>query len=694
MPLTRLFNPRGVAFVGAVPDRDRYAGRTVEYCLGSGFAGAIYPVNPKYDSVFGLPCYKRLDDIPGLIDVVIILVGPSRIPDLLDQCRRRGVGYAIAYGDLVDPGPDREVRMASIRTQIAGGGPRIVGPVCVGVMVPPNKLAMTMSSGTLAGPPHVGGIGLITQSGGIFASVLDRAYAFHSGFSALVSSGAEFDLNVCDYVEHMLGDEATRCISIYAEKLVDPARLFRLAAVARARDKPILMLKAGRSEVGAKVALTHSGAIASNEVIRKAAFRRHGIVEVNDLDDLHMTARLLCDARVDPGKGVAGASQSGGYCTVLADALARVGVPMATLSAATIARIHAETPIPHINNPVDSGSGPPGNNAPNTRAVLLACQDDPGVGATVYAETMYMYQREGHPCQIDVARYGRKPHIVAWHAGVATEPVIRSLREAGVIVYDNVVTAVSALGALYDYGRLSRRTLPDPPPPTPIEAKLPPAAGLLADDTTKAILHAHGVKLVPEIVAESTEAAVAAAERIGFPVVVKGIGPAVAHKTELGLVRLGIQDAAGVAAAIRAMRASAGELCTAFLVQPMLADAIEFAIGIQSDPALGPAVLLGFGGIYIEALGAPVIEMAPIGAATAEAMIREVDRKDILGGYRTGKRRDRAALVEALVAAGRLAWNMRDRIESLDLNPVIVCERGAFAVDAVLALQAATGEVP
>jgi acetate---CoA ligase (ADP-forming) len=135
-------------------------------------------------------------------------------------------------------------------------------------------------------------------------------------------------------------------------------------------------------------------------------------------------------------------------------------------------------------------------------------------------------------------------------------------------------------------------------------------------------------------------------------------------------------------------------MCTAFLVQPMLTDAIEFAIGIQSDLALGPAVLLGFGGIYIEALGAPVIEMAPINAATAEAMIRAVDRKDILGGYRTGKRRDRAALADALVAAGRLAWNLRDRIESLDLNPVIVCERGAFAVDAVLAVRAATGEVP
>jgi acyl-CoA synthetase (NDP forming) len=692
MPLTRLFNPRGVAFVGAVPDRERYAGRTVEYCVGSGFAGAVYPVNPKYDSVFGLPCYKSLEDIPGPIDVVVILVGPSRIPDLLDQCRRLGVGYAIAYGDLVDPGPEREARLAAIRAQIDVGGPRIVGPVCVGVMVPPNKLAMTMSSGTLAGPPHVGGIGLITQSGGIFASVLDRGYAFHSGFSALVSSGAEFDLNICDYVEHMLGDDATRCISVYVEKLVDPARLFRLAALARAKDKPILMFKAGRSEVGARVALTHSGAIASNDAICQAAFRRHGIVEVNDLDDLHMTARLLCDARVDPAKGIAGASQSGGYCTVLADAAARVGVPMATLSEATIARIHAETPIPRINNPIDSGSGPPGNNAPNTRAALIACQDDPGVGATVYAETMYMYQREGHPCQIDVVRHGRKPHIVAWHAGVATEPVIRSLREAGVIVYDNVVTAMSALGALYTYGRLSQGTLPELPPPVPVGAPLPHARGLVADDATKAILRAHGVPLVPEIVAGAEEAAVAAARRIGFPVVVKGIGPAVGHKTEHGLVRLGIKDAKGVEAAVAAM--SAGGMCTAFLVQPMLTDAIEFAIGIQSDLALGPAVLLGFGGIYIEALGAPVIEMAPINAATAEAMIRAVDRKDILGGYRTGKRRDRAALADALVAAGRLAWNLRDRIESLDLNPVIVCERGAFAVDAVLAVRAATGEVP
>ena len=214
----------------------------------------------------------------------------------------------------------------------------------------------------------------------------------------------------------------------------------------------------------------------------------------------------------------------------------------------------------------------------------------------------------------------------------------------------------------------------------------------MADGTTKAILRAHGVPLVPERVAGSIEEAIAAAEEIGFPVVLKGIGPAVAHKTEHGLVQLDVKDAVGVAAACRAMRAGAGDLCDAFLVQPMLGCGLEFAIGIQSDPAMGPAVLLSFGGIFIEAFGAPVVEIAPIDAPTAEAMIRAVDHKDILGGYRTGQRRDRRALAAALVAAGRLAWNLRHRIESLDLNPIIVSERGAFAVDAVLALRVAPGE--
>lgn len=683
-----LFDPRGVAFVGATPDPQRYNGRVLQYAIDSGFAGGIWPVNPKYESIFGRPCYPSLADVPGPVDVVVIMVGPARIPDLLEQCIGKGVAYAIALGDLIAPdGTDRAGDERRLRHLIARGGPRIVGPVCVGIILPQNRLSMTMSSGVLAGPAPAGPIGLVSQSGGVLSSVLDRAHQFGGGFSALVSSGAEWDLNLADYVEFLLDDPETRCIAAYAEKIVDPQRLFRLAGRARERDKPFLLLKGGTSERGARSALTHSGAIASDAALEDAAFRRHGILRVHDIDDLLMTARVLAGHRVDPACGVAAVSQSGGYCTIVADALARAGVPMAEPAPETVARILAETPVPRVGNPHDSASGPPGNNAPNSRASLLAFQDDPGVGATLYAETMYMYQDQGHVLQRDVASGGRKPHFVCWQGGKATATVIESLRQGGMIVFDNLAATTSALSGLYRHGALIRLPRPDDIVVEHALPDLPPQAGLLEDRAAKALLQAFGVPLVEERVARGEDEAIAQAGALGFPVVVKGCVRGVAHKSELDLVALGLADADAVRAACRRMAENSSSL-DGFLVQRM-ARGLEFLLGVKSDPQLGPAVLLGFGGIYAEAMGAPAIEMAPVDAVTAEAMIAAIDRKGILDGYRTGVRLARTALRDALVGLSRLAWAGRERIDSIDLNPVIVGTEGAVAVDAVVVLRSA-----
>lgn len=692
MALARLFAPRGVAFVGATPDPERYNGRVLQYGLREGFAGQVYAVNPKYGECFGLPCYRQLTDIPGPVDVVVILVGPARVPELIEQCQAKGVAYAVALGELAEPGAGQAVRLAALRRQIAASGPRIVGPVCVGVIAPHAGLAMTMSSGMFAGSVPKGGIGLVSQSGGILSAVLDRAHQFGSGFSALVSSGAEWDLNVCDFVEHLIDDPATDCISIYAEKLVDPPRLFRLAAAARDADKPILLLKGGSSEAGARVALTHSGAIASRAAVAQAAFRRHGIVQVHDLDDLHMSATLLGRARVAPQHGVAAVSQSGGYCTVVADALSRAGVPVAPVSAATAARILAETPVTHVGNPHDSATGPPGNNAVNTRAALLAFQDDPEIGVTLYAETMYMYQNEGFSRQRDVARYGRKPHLVCWQGGRATEPVIQALRDDGVMAFDSLQATVSALACLYRHAGLPAAIPPEPDADGDSVRDLPERGGVLGQALTTELLRRFDVGLVEERRADGPAAAAMIAESLGYPVALKGVVQGVAHKTERGLVRLDLADADAVFAAARGMAAQCGGALAHFVVQPMLRGGIEFAVGVQTDPALGPAVLLGLGGIFIEALGAPAIEMAPLDRPAAEAMLRAVDRKDMLGGYRTGRRLAREALLRTLLAVGRLAWALRDRIDSLDLNPVIVTADDAVAVDAVIALRPATPE--
>lgn len=686
MHIEKLFAPRGVAFVGATPDPNRYNGRVLQYALASGYEGEIYPVNPKYESLFEHKCYPDLASIPGPVDVVVVLVGPGRLPDLLRQCREKGVGYAVALGDLVAPdAEDKEARYAELRDMIADGGPRIVGPVCVGVVRPPSRLAMTMSSGILAGDAPAGPIGLVSQSGGILSSALDRAHQFGGGFSALVSSGGEFDLNIADFVEYLIDDPQTKCIALYAEKLVDPKRLFALADRAFERDKPILLLKGGTSPRGAESALTHSGAIASDLAVEDAALRRHRIVRVRDVDDLLMTARTLAEHRVDPDLGVAAVSQSGGYCTLVADTLSRADVPIADPTAATVERIMRETPVPRVGNPHDSASGPPGNNAPNSRAALLAFQDDPNVGATLYAETMYMYQDEGHVLQHDVIRHGRKPHLICWQGGKATERVIGSLRRDGAIVFDSLHTTVSALDGLYRYARLRRQHAPDAIS-VAAEGPLPDTEGVLPEAQAKSLLRAFGVPLVDECVVRTPKQAAEAASAMGYPVALKGIAAGVSHKSEAGLVALGLDDAASVAAACEAMAAGSARV-EGYLVQKMVETGVEFILGAKNDVALGPAVLFGFGGLFVEAMGPPLVEMAPIDRPLAETMIDRVDSKGILSGYRTGRPLDRNGLIEAIVALSRLAAACSDRLESVDLNPVMVTAEGTVAVDAVVAFR-------
>jgi len=680
-----LFEPRGVAFVGASPDTEKYNGRVLKYVIDSGYTGGIWPVNPRYNNIFGLPCYSDLSSIPGPVDVVVILVRPARIPDLLQECVVNGVSYAIALGDLVAPDSiDRYNDERRLREILAAGGPRIVGPVCVGVVRPPNNLSMTMSSGVLAGPAPKGPIGLISQSGGVLSSVLDRSHQFGGGFSALVSSGAEWDLNLADYVEFMLDDPETKCIAAYAEKIVDPQRLFRLAERARECDKPFLLLKGGASERGAQSALTHSGALATDQALEDAAFRRYGILRVHDVDDLLMTARVLASHRVEPDRGVAVVSQSGGYCTIVADALSRAGIPIADPAPATVVRILAETPVPRVGNPHDSASGPPGNNAPHSRAALLAFQDDLNVGATLYAETMYMYQDEGHKLQRDVVAHSRKPHLVCWQGGKATESVIQSLRRDGVLVFDTLIAATAALSGLYQHADLMRCTHGGSSELSPVALSLPNKGGLLDEETGKALLRQFGIPLVEERFAPDPATAAEEAEAIGFPVVVKGIAVGVAHKSEAGLVRVGLGDAASVMTAAREMMADVTDL-VGFGVQRM-ATGVELLLGVKNDARLGPAILLGFGGIYAEAMRPPHLELAPIDAATAEEMIDRIDPKGILSGYRTRRVLDRKALCGVITALSQLALAGRDRIESIDLNPVIVGEKGALAVDAVVAL--------
>lgn len=687
--LDRLFNARGVAFVGASEKAEGYSARIVRYCLDGGFEGNIGLVNPRHDTVFGRRCYPSLGEVPGEVDVVVAMVGPARIAELHAAAAARGTGYIVVIGELFDgEGAARERQVVALREQIAAGGPRIVGPVCVGVVAPPARLCMSISSALPGGLPRAGGIGLISQSGGIIGAVIDRSRLSGAGFSGIVSSGGEFDLGLCDYVEHMIGDPATRVIAVYCEGIGEYDRFLALAARARQADKAIILLKAGRSEVGARAALSHSGRIMGDSVIEEAVLRRHGIVLAEDIDDLHVTASVLARFRVNPRAGVAAASLSGGFSVVVGDALSRAGLPVAELAPETCARLRDEVAQPRPSNPVDAGARPtPGREALDARAALDALDSDSGVGATLYAETTFLNPETVVDQLAQFVTTARKPHITCWQAGPVMAPVVASLRARGVMVIESLAQTTAALRALYAWSAASDAA-PAPASRVAAEWLAGEPGGTLESGAARRLLGAYGIALVDETIVPAADDPAPAAQAFGFPVVLKGIAPGIAHKTEHGLVHVGLDSAAAVREAAAAMRKS-GMGLTGFAVQPLLGEGIEMIVGVKSEANVGAVVMLGFGGIFAEAMGAPVVEAAPFSRALAESMIDRVDRKGILRGYRTSRAYARDELAELLVAVSRLAGDERRRIAEIDLNPVIVLPGSVAAVDWLVVLREA-----
>jgi len=683
-PLSRLFRPQTVAIVGASDDETRYSGRLLRYCRDIGMDGRLRLIHPRFDEIAGLKCWRSLDALPAAPDVAVAMVGPDRMSDLIERCR--GIGFIVVVGELIRRDlPDRERRLRELVRLANDRGARIVGPDCVGVISPANRSSMSISSALAAGPALAGRIGLISQSGGIIAAVVDRARDARVGFSHVVSAGGEVDLDTCDYLEFMIADPATAAISIYTEGFRDGRRFLRLAEQASAARKPIVLLKPGRSEAGAQAALSHSGRIAGRREVQAALFGRAGVVEAVDIDDLWATAAFLGRYPAGTEGGVGAVSLSGGYTAVVGDAVAASEAHLAKLSPVTVRRIQAAAAQPHPVNPVDAGARPePGREAEDAVACLDALDDDPMIGATLYAETLFLGVEKIVPGLAAFAARARKPHLTCWQAGGAVAGVIADLRERNVFTLTDLGQATRTLRALEIYSHRERG--PDRREPRPASSSLLTlSAGALSHDDATRLLAEYGVPFVEERAADTPAEAAAVSAVLGFPVVLKGMLPGALHKTERGLVDVGLSDADAVARHAAEMATRVAGL-QGFRVQRMMRG-LEMIVGVVSDADFGAAIVLGFGGIFAEAIDRTAIEAVPIGSRQAQAMIDRIDRKGMLSGYRTGEGLDKTGLVRLLCALSDLVYANAGRIREIDLNPVIVTRTGCVAVDAVIVLK-------
>jgi acetyltransferase len=697
--LAPLLAPASVALVGAT-EREGALGRLVWQNLAAGgLRGALSPVNPKYKKVFGQRCYARLRDLPAAPELAVIVTPAKSIAGILEEAGKAGVRAAVVlssgFGETGAAGRAlQEEALAAARRH----GLRLLGPNCLGLMRTDAGLNATFSP--VAALP--GKLALLSQSGAICTAILDWAKASGVGFSSVVSLGAAADVDFGELLDFLIADPATEAVLMYVEGIRD-ARRFISALRAAARAKPVVVLKVGRHDAGTRAASSHTGALMGSDAVFDAALRRGGTVRVRTYTQLFAAARILAAGTVPAGERLAILTNGGGPGVMAADCAADNGVPLARLADATLAALDKTLPAQWSRrNPVDIvGDAPPQRFADATTALLA----DPGVDAllVMYSPVAVTSPEAAALAVAGAAAGSRKPVIAAWLGDISPTRTRSFLEDKGLPNFYTPENAVEAFSFLCAYRRNQAQLLEVPGalsgaatlPPPDLAAVNAIRDGVLAGKRTilteqeaKAVLAAFGLPVPQTVVAADCAAAVAAADKIGYPVALKIHSPDITHKSDVGGVRLNLQNAQMVASAFDDMVLHVRTLQPAAriegaAVQPMLrfAHAREVLVGVATDPVFGPAISFGAGGVAVEALRDTAIALPPLNAALALELMGRTRISRLLAQHRDIPAADAGALAAILEGVSRMVCAL-PWLKEMDLNPVIAHPGGAVIADA------------
>jgi acyl-CoA synthetase (NDP forming) len=694
----KMLNPRSIAIVGATP-RMQYGGRFLAAALKAKDRVRVYAVNPRYDEIMGEKSYPSVTDLPEAPDVVGIVVPYDQVLDVLQESHRKGAGSAIVISaGFAERGvDDRRDLQGKLGEFARASGMRISGPNCLGLANVKDDIWATSSSrgaDGLSGP-----IGLVCQSGATaFGPFLVRAVEAGIGFSYIVSTGNEADLDFSDFSRYLLDDPDTRVITGFVEGFKRADKFLEVAKLAAERGKPIVLIKIGRAELGARAAQSHTAALTGADARYDAIFAQYGVIRVQDYDELLEVAQLLAFTPRPGAPGIAVVSHSGGVSSLTADMCGQAGLDLPTLGDAARDGINGILKgFGWAANPADvTGFA----NSESFPAIMEHMAGDPQMGTLVVASAGGDAQAQQVINQRDRTDKGV---VFLWTGSRDAKAGLGLLRAAGIPVFYTPDMLARGLRSRLAYHTWRERRLADGVASAPArsvahDAAIAQAVGLgrpvLSETEGKRLLAAWGVESAREVLVGSAAAAVSAAAQLGFPVALKVDSPDILHKTEAGVVRLNLCDAAQVRAAYAEILASANAYApqaqiTGVSVQEMVGDGVEVIVGVSYDPQLGPVLLFGSGGVMVEVYNDVALRRCPITRAEARAMISEVKGARLLQGFRGRPVADVGALEDTLVRVSAFAVHMEGRLAELDVNPLMVLPegRGVKAVDALVVLR-------
>jgi acetyltransferase len=701
--LAPFFAPRSVAVVGASRNPAKVGGSVLANLRAAGFEGRIVPVNPAAGSVQGLPAVPSLRAAEAPVDLAVIAVPAPAVLAALEDCAAADVKAAVVItAGFREAGEAGRAREAALRAWRAGRPLRLIGPNCLGWIRPSRRLNATFA----AGMPLPGGIAFVSHSGALAAAILDWARDRRLGFSFFASLGNQADLNESDLLLAAADDGETRVVAAYIEGVAD-GRRFVEALGATAARKPVVLLKGGRSAGGARAVASHTGALAGSDAAFDAAVRHAGAVRVRSVEELFDLARCLATQPLPRGRRLLVVTNGGGMGIVATDAAQEAMLEVAPLAPAVQARLAAELPTTaSLANPVDLVGDA---DAARYDHALRAVGPDGGVDLALVIMTAQAASDAAAVARaiLGATRGWPIPVAAAFVGGARVAPGARTLEEAGLPCYAFPEPAVTALAGLALVAE-RRGQRGEPPPSGPpadriasLRAGLAHGArrpGTLGLGELEPLLRAYGIPLLPTLKAATPAAAGEAAQRVGFPVALKVASPDIAHKTEVGGVRLDLRSAAEVTAAAEAMLAGVraarpGATVRGFTVQAMAAPGKELLVGALRDPQFGPLVMVGLGGVYVEILRDTATRLAPLGPGDAARMLDELRAAPLLRGVRGEPPVARDAVVDAITRLARLAADCPE-LEELELNPLVARPDGAVAVDARARLAAPPGAAP